>query len=210
MLDAKNRGDFIDDEEEKRKARLEQTKKQPSHDKSRHTDDEPIEGENDLDPDLRKINNEGRRVGWAYRYRIRRKLDHLKQQQAGKFQFYCIKIYFFCCFELLETGIPFDWATLSGKRDKKVIEPKIKSIDKKTMEPAEQKSDNKTKSVGWQYRYRVSKMNEAQKREKSKAPIIKKQDRTPAQETLDPQLARLASEERTVGWKYRLVEYVVF
>jgi hypothetical protein len=90
MLEAKKRGDYIDDDEKNRKVRLEQKKKQESHNKSRyHVDDhQHIEGENDLDPELRKINDEGRRVGWAYRYRIRRKLNHLKQQQAGNFQFY--------------------------------------------------------------------------------------------------------------------------
>jgi hypothetical protein len=94
MLDAKKRGDYVDDEEEKRKARLEQQKKETSDDKSLQDDDELIEGENNLDPELRKINNVGRSVGWAYRYRIRRKLNHLKQQQAGKFQFYKKKLFF--------------------------------------------------------------------------------------------------------------------
>lgn len=37
-----------------------------------------------LDLELAQISEEGRRVGWAYRYRIRRKLDHLKQIQAGE------------------------------------------------------------------------------------------------------------------------------
>jgi len=116
------------------------------------------------------------------------------------------------CFELLETGIPFDLATLSGKREKKVSGRKIKSKEKekKTTKPAEQKSENKTKSVGWQYRYRISKMQNAQKPEKSKVSTSKKQDQIPAQEQLDPELARLKSEDRTVGWQYRLVEYILF
>lgn len=61
-----------------------QKKKSTSQQKSRvEVEEEYIEGEKDLDPELRKINEEGRRVGWTYRYRIRRKLDHLKQIQAG-------------------------------------------------------------------------------------------------------------------------------
>jgi hypothetical protein len=216
MLDAKKRGNYVDDEEEKRKVRLEQQKKETSDNKSLHDDDERIEGENDLDPELRKINNIGRRVGWAYRYRIRRKLNDLKQQQTGKFRFYKkTKIFFFLsCFELLETGIPFNLATLTGKREKKVSGPKIKSKEKekekKTTKPAEQKSENKTNSVGWQYRYRISKMQNAQKPEKSKVSTSKKQDQIPAQEQLDPELANLTSEDRTVGWQYRLVEHVLF
>lgn len=79
-MEAKARGEYIDDEEEKRKARLDQKKRT---DRTTADDDDCLEWENDLDPELRKINDEGRRVGWAYRYRIRRKLDHLKQQQAG-------------------------------------------------------------------------------------------------------------------------------
>jgi hypothetical protein len=89
MLAAKKRGNYIDDEEEKRKARREQKKKQSSLSKTRHNDhNKSIERNDELDPDLRRIDNEGRRVGWAYRYRIRRKLDDLKRQQEGKFR-YC-------------------------------------------------------------------------------------------------------------------------
>lgn len=88
MLDAKKRGEYVDDEEEKRKARLEQKKKPTSQNKSRQVDNvKRTEEDKDLDPELRKVNDEGRRVGWAYRYRIRRKLNHLKQQQIGKFHF---------------------------------------------------------------------------------------------------------------------------
>lgn len=36
-----------------------------------------------LDPELSQINDGGRKVGWTYRYRIRRKLDHLKNQEKG-------------------------------------------------------------------------------------------------------------------------------
>ena len=75
MNEAKRRGEFVDDEEEKRKARQEQKHKQPNISK-------PVENEEELDSELRKVSAEGRRVGWAYRYRIRRKLDDLKRQQA--------------------------------------------------------------------------------------------------------------------------------
>jgi hypothetical protein len=85
MLDAKQRGEYIDDEELKRQARLDQKKGKPQGlPKPTDDDDECIEWEYDIDPELRKISEEGRRVGWAYRYRIRRKLDELKQIQAGK------------------------------------------------------------------------------------------------------------------------------
>jgi hypothetical protein len=87
MLEAKQRGDYIDDEEEKRKARTEQKRKpHGGHGKPADDDDECVEWEYDMDPELRKIGEEGKRVGWAYRYRIRRKLDELKQKQAGKFK----------------------------------------------------------------------------------------------------------------------------
>jgi hypothetical protein len=86
MLEAKQRGDYIDDEEEKRKARVGQKRKQQGLAKPIDDDDEEcLEWEYDIDPELRKIGEEGKRVGWAYRYRIRRKLDQLKQIQAGKF-----------------------------------------------------------------------------------------------------------------------------
>lgn len=92
MLEAKQRGEYIDDEEERRKAR-ESKGKHGGLGKS--DDDECVEWEYDhLDPELRKISEEGKRVGWAYRYRIRRKLDFLKKQQEGKndnFDFYFIK-----------------------------------------------------------------------------------------------------------------------
>ena len=87
MLAAKQRGEYVDDEEEKRKARLGQKGKggggagKPADD-----DDECIEWEHDLDPELRKVSDEGKRVGWAYRYRVRRKLDDLKRRQAGKIE----------------------------------------------------------------------------------------------------------------------------
>lgn len=48
---------------------------------------------------------------------------------------------------------------MSGKREKKANKTKTKPIEKKEDEPIEEK----TKSVGWEYRYRVSKMQEAQK-----------------------------------------------
>jgi len=102
-------------------------------------------------------------------------------------------------------------ATLSGgKREKKVLKSKIKSIEKKTTQPVEQKTENKTKSVGWEYRYRVSKMLETQKRDKSKGSASKQQQSIPAQKKLAPELSQLTPEDRTAGWKYRLVEYVHF
>jgi hypothetical protein len=87
MLDAKQRGEYIDDEELKRKARVDQKRKPQGFPKPLDENDECIEWEYDadLDPELRKIGEEGKRVGWAYRYRIRRKLDELKQIQTGKF-----------------------------------------------------------------------------------------------------------------------------
>ncbi len=92
MHEAKKRGDYIDNDEEKRRT---QKKKPLSPSQSPVDDDtEPIEGKKDLDPELCKINNEGRRVGWAYRYRIRRKLDYLKQQKAGRVQFYQNFVFF--------------------------------------------------------------------------------------------------------------------
>src|SRR5690348_11626283 len=97
MLDAKNRGEYIDDETLKRQARLEQ--KQKAQGLTKPTDDdECLEWEYDIDPELRKVSEEGKRVGWAYRYRIRRKLDALKQKQAGK----CIQHFLsikFCVFD---------------------------------------------------------------------------------------------------------------
>ena len=77
MNEAKRRGEFVNDEEEKRKARREEKHKQANISK-------PVENEEELDSELRQVSTEGRRVGWAYRYRIRRKLDDLKHQQARK------------------------------------------------------------------------------------------------------------------------------
>jgi hypothetical protein len=91
MLEAKQRGDYVDDEELKRIARLDQKRKPPGFAKPIDgVDDECLEWEFDLDPELRKISEEGKRVGWDYRYRIRRKLDELKQKQAGKFITYLL------------------------------------------------------------------------------------------------------------------------
>jgi hypothetical protein len=91
MLEAKNRGEYIDDDEEKRKVRLEQKRIQKGGAKPVADDDDCLEWEYDLDPELRKIGEEGKRVGWAYRYRIRRRLDELKQKQAGKFKILYLK-----------------------------------------------------------------------------------------------------------------------
>ena len=84
---AKQRGDYVDDEEEKRKARLDQKKKGfgTGRPVDNDDDDDCLEWENDLDPELRKIGEEGRRVGWNYRYRIRRRLDELKRRKEGQF-----------------------------------------------------------------------------------------------------------------------------
>jgi hypothetical protein len=100
-------------------------------------------------------------------------------------------------------------ATLSGKDEKKLAQSKIKSTEKKKTEPIERKPEDKTKSVGWKYRYRVSKMREAQKREKSKLSSSKKQDQVPVHELLDAELAQLSPEQRVVGWKYRLVQLII-
>ncbi|CAF5192166.1 unnamed protein product, partial [Rotaria magnacalcarata] len=157
---------------------------------TKHEDVEIIERENERDPELRQINDEGRRVGWAYRYRIRRKLDHLKQQQT-------------------ESGIAFDLGTLSTKFDKNVVEPKPKSkpkpkpTEEKVTEPIIGIQKNNTKSVGWQYRYRVSKMNETLKQNKSKTSKKQNQDQTSTDPILDSDLSKLTPEERSVGWKYR-------
>jgi hypothetical protein len=203
MLEEKKHGENTEEETEKRQARLPKKKKSSTHDKLRtDAEDEPIEGEKDLDPELRKINNEGRQVGWAFRYRIRRKLDYLKQQQAGKSP---LQNRIFCYyFRFVETGIPFDLVTLSGKREKKAVQTKIKTTDKIPIEPIEEKPQNKTKSVGWKYRYRVSKMREAQKHDKFKVLPSKKQDQ------LDSKLAPLSSDERNAGWEYRSVECFLF
>ena len=74
MLAAKERQDDSHGEkDDKRRIRLEEKKRQQNLGKDA-----------DLDPELRQISNEGRRVGWVYRYRVRQKLDHLKRQRAGE------------------------------------------------------------------------------------------------------------------------------
>lgn len=74
MLAAKERKDETHGEkDDKRRIRVEEKKKQQN-----------IGKDADLDPELRQISNEGRRVGWAYRYRVRQKLDHLKRQRTGE------------------------------------------------------------------------------------------------------------------------------
>ncbi|CAM4782148.1 unnamed protein product [Rotaria magnacalcarata] len=188
MVEAKKRGDYVDDEKEKREESIKEKTKPISP--TKHEDVEIIERENERDPELRQINDEGRRVGWAYRYRIRRKLDHLKQQQT-------------------ESGIAFDLGTLSTKFDKNVVEPKPKSkpkpkpTEEKVTEPIIGIQKNNTKSVGWQYRYRVSKMNETLKQNKSKTSKKQNQDQTSTDPILDSDLSKLTPEERSVGWKYR-------
>ncbi|CAF1355572.1 unnamed protein product [Adineta steineri] len=181
MLEAKKRGEYVDDNEEKRKARIEH--KQKGTVKSASNDDDCIEWEHDSDPELRKIGEEGRHVGWAYRYRIRRRLDELKEKQA-------------------ETGVPFNLETLGGKREKKVVT----TTASPTVTSEEKPVEAERQSVGWEYRYRISKMREAQKHatgQKSTKSSSKKHDDVPTHEKVDPTLARLSPEERSVGWQYR-------
>ena len=103
------------------------------------------------------------------------------------------------------TGKSFDITTLGGKREKKTADSKVKPVEKKATQSVEQKPTEKKKSVGWEYRYRLSKMREAQKHDKSKASKGKQADKTPVHEQVDPKLAHLTPEQRAVGWKYRLV-----
>ena len=107
----------------------------------------------------------------------------------------------------IETGIPFDWETLGGggKREKKVTTTTEKSP---TVTPEERNKEG-SKNVGWKYRYRVSKMKEAQKYEaaESSKTARQKQDQLPPHERLDPVLAKLTPEQRSVGWQYRFVEF---
>jgi len=182
MMEAKARGEYVDEQEMKRKAKVDQKKKG-----GRDDDDECVEWEFEPDPELRKIGEEGRKVGWDYRYRIRRKLDHLKQRQA-------------------ETGIPFDWETLGsgGKREKKSSTTATFSATTTTAEgEGEKVGETQKKSVGWQYRYRVSKMLEAQKQQAAEQSKKKKSDSVPVDSRLDPELAKLTPEQRVVGWAYR-------
>jgi len=98
--------------------------------------------------------------------------------------------------------------TLGGKREKITPTATISPVisDEKAAE------ENK-KAVGWKYRYRVSKMQEAQKREAAEELLkaeSKKHEHVPAHEKLDPVLARLTPEERAVGWQYRLVKLILY
>ena len=81
-------------------------------------------------------------------------------------------IYFDC--EFVETGVPFDLATLSGKREKKGAQGKNHSTEKKPI---------------------VSKTRDEQKRQKSK-----KSEQTDNQ---DSQLKSAVPDQRTAGWRYR-------
>ena len=96
--------------------------------------------------------------------------------------------------------------TLGGKREKKPVTTTTSA----TIVTDEKQAEADRKVVGWQYRYRVSKMREAQKLEgaqKTGKAVSKKQDQVPVHERLDPVLARLTPEERVVGWQYRFVKY---
>ena len=107
-----------------------------------------------------------------------------------------------------ETGVAFDLETLGGgggKREKKTATPTTSSTSK----DEEKAEGTEKKVVGWQYRYRVSKMLEAQKREgadRATKASSKKVDQLPPHERLDPELARLTPEQRVVGWAYRYVQ----
>jgi len=82
-----------------------------------------------------------------------------------------------------------------------------------TVASDEKQVEENKKVVGWKYRYRVSKMREAQKLEaieESKKLASKKQEQIPVHERLDPVLARLTPEERIVGWQYRFVKIVFY
>ncbi|CAF4274997.1 unnamed protein product, partial [Rotaria magnacalcarata] len=61
MVEAKKRGDYVDDEKEKREESIKEKTKPISP--TKHEDVEIIERENERDPELRQINDEGRRVG---------------------------------------------------------------------------------------------------------------------------------------------------
>ncbi|CAF0869713.1 unnamed protein product [Didymodactylos carnosus] len=190
MLEAKRNGVYIDDEEERRKAKekkklddkLELARKLDGSASKKDDDDECIEWENDLNSDLGKLSKEEKNVGWEYRYRIRRKLDDLKRQQP---------------LTPVTTDAP------GGKRLKKPITKKP-DVDQQQQQLLE---DQKKKIVGWKYRYRVSKMLEAQKQEKLdgttstkktlSAKVINDKDK------LDPILANLTPEQKEVGWAYR-------
>lgn len=76
--------------------------------------------------------------------------------------------------------------------------------------PTEAEAEVNKKSVGWKYRYRVSKMLEAQKREAEMAKLKSQhEEEIPLHERLDPELARLTPEERAVGWQYRFVNILL-
>ena len=109
-------------------------------------------------------------------------------------------------FVRLETGVPFDLETLGGgKREKSKSDAAIKAAEKAASELQAEQAEKEKKTVGWEYRYRVSKMREAQKHEKPKS---KKQEKIVIDASLDPILARLKPEERIVGWAYRFVRSI--
>jgi hypothetical protein len=99
--------------------------------------------------------------------------------------------------------------TLGGKREKKTT----KTTTSPTVVHDEKQAEVEKKAVGWQYRYRVSKMREAQKHEaadESGKSTRKKHSQVPIHEGLDPVLARLTPAERIVGWQYRFVEFSLY
>jgi hypothetical protein len=106
---------------------------------------------------------------------------------------------------MLATGVRFNLETLntnSGKREKKVLSATatLPATDNVKID------QTNTNAVGWQYRYRVSKMLAAQKqqpKERLSKSNSKKVDQIPADERIDPVLARLTPEQRIVGWAYR-------
>ena len=85
------------------------------------------------------------------------------------------------------------------------------SIANETVESDRKEPQINRTVVGWKYRYRVSKMHEAQKREAIEAltkVTSEIPDIIPIHERLDPILAHLTPEERMVGWQYRFIQYL--
>lgn len=97
----------------------------------------------------------------------------------------------------------FDLETLNpgGKREK--VAPASKAAAE-TTEQTKPEEPNK-KAVGWKYRYRVSKMREAQQLEEAEQRLRgpSRDNAAKNRENLDPELANLTPEQRVVGWAYR-------
>ncbi|CAF1017570.1 unnamed protein product [Didymodactylos carnosus] len=178
MLEAKRNGDYIDDAEEKRKARQ---KNNLEHNQDvLKKKDVNIESKNDMDQNLEKLKKEEKDVGWKYRYRIRQKLTELKRKYPA---------------------IPISNDAPGRERLKKTVVKKSNSD--------QQPKDQENKNVGWNYRYRVSKMLEEQKHEKTdgktltKPKLKLKAKVVNEKEELVPDLSNLTPEQKVVGWAYR-------